>query len=150
MYFLLGGSKNPIPTTAESHGLTQTNETLDRLDTAFVFIFAAELAVNLFARWFWPFIRNRWCMFDLVIVSVSLISLAPLALPFDLLLLFRCCRVLRVLGRFKSVRSIFNILFRSLIPMGSAFFIIFLISSICAYAPPPPSASNSPLPLPSH
>jgi hypothetical protein len=110
---------------------SQTRELLDQINTLFVFIFTAELGVNVFCRWFWPFFRSAWCIFDLIIVGLSLISLAPTGLPFDLLLLFRCCRVLRVVGRFKTVKSIFNILMRSIVPMASAFFLVFLLSSMC-------------------
>ncbi len=110
-----------------------TRKLLDQLDTVFVFIFTAELGINLFCRWFWPFVKNQWCMFDLFVVGISLISLAPVGVPFDLVLLFRCCRVLRVVGRFKTVRSIVSILWRSFVPMASAFFLIFLLSSICEF-----------------
>ncbi len=107
------------------------NLILTRLDSAFVVIFAVELAVNLYSRWFWPFVHNKWCLFDLFVVSLSLIGLLPLDLPFTLLLLFRCVRVLRIFGRFRTIQNILSILVESFFPMISAFFIIFLISSIC-------------------
>jgi hypothetical protein len=117
--------------SAQDTNSAQVHSSLDRFDTLFVFFFTAELGINIFCRWFWPFIKNPWCMFDLLIVSASLISLAPTGLPFDLLLLFRCSRVLRAVGRFKTVRRIFNILMRSIVPMASAFFLIFTLTSIC-------------------
>ena len=109
----------------------QTTALLSKLDTIFVIIFAAELATNLYSRWFWPFVRNNWCLFDLFVVSISIIGLLPLGLPFNLLLLFRCCRVLRVFGKFSTIRSLVYILAKSFLPMISAFFIVFLLSSIC-------------------
>ncbi len=117
----------------DADGILPTRQLLDQLETVFVFIFTAELGINLFCRWFWPFVKNKWCIFDLVVVGISLISLAPVGLPFSLLLLFRCCRVLRVVGRFKTVRSIFSTLMRSFNSMASAFFLIFLLSSICEF-----------------
>jgi hypothetical protein len=104
---------------------------LDRLDLAFVFVFTAELGIYLFCHWLRPFLNNPWCVFDLVIVGISLIRLAPVGLPFNLVLLFRCSRVLRVVGRFKTVNNIFSILMRALAPMASAFYLVFLLSSIC-------------------
>jgi hypothetical protein len=119
---LAGGSDSEMETTISL---------LTRLDSAFVVIFAVELAVSLYSRWFWPFVHNKWCLFDLFVVSLSLIGLLPLGLPFNLLLLFRCVRVLRILGRFRTIQKILSILLESFFPMISAFFIIFLISSIC-------------------
>jgi voltage-gated sodium channel len=107
---------------------------LEKLDIIFVFVFTAELGVNLVARWFWPFFQNPWCVFDFIVVGVSLISLAPINMPLNLMLLFRCCRVLRVVGRFKTIRNIFTILVSSVVPMAGAFFLIFLLSSICEYS----------------
>ncbi len=37
---------------------TPLSGTLDLLDLAFTVFFAAELAVNLFAHWLWPFLRS--------------------------------------------------------------------------------------------
>ncbi len=31
-----------------------------RLDTLFTCVFAAELAANAYAHWFWPFVSNRF------------------------------------------------------------------------------------------
>jgi hypothetical protein len=39
---------------------TAAARTMDRLDTALVFVFAAELAVNAYAHWLTPFLRNGW------------------------------------------------------------------------------------------
>jgi hypothetical protein len=114
-----------------SDSMQATSALLNQLDIIFVFIFTVELAINLFCRWFRPFVENRWCLFDFFVVGTSLITLAPLGVPFNLLLLFRCCRVIRVVGRFRSVRSIFDILVGSIVPMASAFFMVFLLSSIC-------------------
>jgi hypothetical protein len=108
-----------------------SNRFLDQLDFAFVILFTAELVINMYAHWLKPFIDNPWSVFDLLIVALSLIGLAPIGLPLSLLLLLRCCRVLRIFGKFPSVRSIFSALATSLLPMASTFFIIFVLASIC-------------------
>lgn len=63
---------------------------LDRANLVFQLIFAAELAVNLYAHWFWPFTRDLWLVFDFLVVSLSLVGLAPMRLPLKLILLCRC------------------------------------------------------------
>ena len=108
-----------------------SNHFLDQLDFAFVILFTAELVINMYAHWLKPFIDNPWSVFDLLIVALSLIGLAPIGLPLSLLLLLRCCRVLRIFGKFPSVSSIFSALATSLLPMASTFFIIFVLASIC-------------------
>ncbi len=125
-----------IASADSSDSRSETRKLLDQINTLLVFIFTAELGVNIFCRWFWPFFNSAWCIFDLIVVGISLISLAPTGLPFDLLLLFRCCRVLRVVGRFKTVNAIFSILMRSIVPMASAFFLVFLFSSMCEFISP--------------
>ncbi len=101
------------------------------MDVAFVFLFAAELVINAYSHWMWEFLKNPWSIFDFLLVSLSLLGLAPIGLPLSLLLLFRCCRVLRIFGKFPAVSSIFSALGTSIIPIGSAFFIIFVLASIC-------------------
>jgi voltage-gated sodium channel len=105
---------------------------LNRLDLVFVFLFTAELIINAYSHWMWDFLKNPWSIFDLLVVSLSLLGLAPIGLPLNLLLLFRCCRVLRIFGKFPAVSSIFSALGTSVIPMASVFFIIFVLASICA------------------
>ena len=107
---------------------------LNKLDLVFVFLFTAELIINAYSHWIWEFFKNPWSIFDLLVVCLSLLGLAPIGLPLSLLLLFRCCRVLRIFGKFPAVSSIFSALGSSVIPMASAFFIIFVLASICACA----------------
>ena len=45
-------------------------------------IFAAELMVNMFGSWFWPFFASGWNIFDFLVVITSLIALVfPVILP---------------------------------------------------------------------
>jgi voltage-gated sodium channel len=113
------------------HDFTTEVSFIDKMDVAFVFLFAAELVINAYSHWMWEFLKNPWSIFDFLLVSLSLLGLAPIGLPLSLLLLFRCCRVLRIFGKFPAVSSIFSALGTSIIPIGSAFFIIFVLASIC-------------------
>jgi voltage-gated sodium channel len=116
---------------AHREGVPAADDSLNQLDLVFVLFFTVELAVNLYANWFWTFVQNPWSLFDFAVVGLSLIGLAPIGLPLSLLLLLRCCRVLRVFGRFKAASGIFSALAKSAIPMASTFLIIFVLSSIC-------------------
>ena len=80
---------------------------LANLDIFFVSAFTVELAVNAYATWFNHFRRNYWNWFDLAIVSISLVGLLPAGIPLRFALVLRCCRVLRIFGKIKSVRRIF-------------------------------------------
>ena len=114
-----------------------TSNILNQTDLIFVLFFTFELAVNLYANWFRRFLANPWSIFDFLIVAISLLGLAPIGMPLSLLLLFRCCRVLRVFGRFPTVSGIFSALAKSVVPMASTFFIVFILSSICLHPRPP-------------
>ena len=41
------------------------------IDRAFTCAFALELAVNLYANFFWDFVTDGWSMFDMLVVCVS-------------------------------------------------------------------------------
>ena len=124
---------------------TSQKEALDELDLMFLIVFSVELGVNAYANWFRRFFRNPWSVFDLIVVGMSLIGLAPTGLPLSLVLLLRCCRVLRIFGRFRAVSSIFSALAASAVPLASTFFIIFVFASICESPPhlAPPLAPAS-------
>ena len=111
--------------------MSQVLTYLDRANLVFQLVFAAELAANLYAHWFWLFARDLWLVFDFVVVSLSLIGLAPMHLPLKLILLCRCARVVRLFRRIDSIKSILTAIACSLLPISGAFLIIFVLSSIC-------------------
>ena len=52
------------------------------LEYVYTGIFAAELMVNMFGSWFWPFFASGWNIFDFLVVITSLIALVfPVLLP---------------------------------------------------------------------
>lgn len=104
---------------------------LNRLDLFLVIAFTVELVLNAFANWLYDFVSNGWNIFDVIVVTLSLVGLAPTGLPVRLVLLLRCSRALRIFGKLKSVAKIFSALSYSLLSMANAFFIIFVITAIC-------------------
>ncbi len=54
----------------------------------------------------WQFFTDGWCLFDLFIVTMSLISLGPIDLPSSILRCLRAFRVLRLFARIKAVRQV--------------------------------------------
>jgi voltage-gated sodium channel len=112
-----------------------TAKVLEKIDIAFTVVFTIELAGNLYAHLFWDFVTDGWCLFDFVIVAVSLLN--PL-MPegqgsmIKLFRLLRAFRVLRIFGRVGSIRSIVNALIKSLVPVLNAFFIMFIVLALYA------------------
>ena len=109
----------------------------DSLNLFFTILFATELALNLYAKWFTPFFTNGWCLLDLAVVGTSLIGLAPVNLPVSLILSLRAIRVIRIFGKIKEWRKLLTALSFSIPPMMNAFSIILIIAAICAIRLPP-------------
>jgi hypothetical protein len=90
---------------------------LNTFDMFLICAFTAELFINLYANWYREFISSLWNWFDVLIVSLSLIGLTPAGLSLRIVLLFRCCRVLRIFGKLKEVAKIFSALSYAILPM---------------------------------
>jgi hypothetical protein len=67
----------PPPTPAPAHAGAAPRRR-DALNSAFTVVFAAELAVNLYAHWLRDFLRDGWSLLDLAVVCLSLASLGAL------------------------------------------------------------------------
>jgi voltage-gated sodium channel len=107
---------------------------LDKLDLFFTIVFAAELAVNMYAHLLWDFVRDGWSIFDTIVVAASLATLfaGNSSATLTIFRMLRAFRVLRIFGRLRAIRSIINALSNSLIPVLNAFFIMAIV--ICLYA----------------
>jgi voltage-gated sodium channel len=99
--------------------------TIDRICLS---IFVAELAARLYALGL-RFFRSGWNVFDLVIVSISLL---PATGGFSVLRALRVLRVLRVISVTPSLRRVVDGLGRALPGMGSVFLLIAIIYYIAA------------------
>ncbi len=90
---------------------------LNNFDMFLICAFTAELCINIYANWLLDFVSSIWNWFDLLIVSLSLVGLAPAGLSLRIVLLLRCCRVLRIFGKLKEVAKIFSALSYAILPM---------------------------------
>ena len=104
---------------------------LEATDMVFTVIFACELMINVVANWFTPFISNGWNVFDLIVVTVSLVALGPFKVPVSVIRSLRAFRVIRLFGRFKGLKDIVTALASSVIPVLQALLILFIIGCIC-------------------
>ena len=126
----------------------QSNPALRRtflsVDLFFTVVFSVELLVNMFAKWFWPFWRDYWNIFDFCIVLSSVVALVielqspqtgddnGLVNAVRTIRILRAFRVMRLFGRLENIRKIISALGSSLIPVGNAFVIVLLIAAVYA------------------
>ncbi len=103
---------------AQMTDLSDSSERLlDNVDMFLICAFTVELCINAYAHWFRDFVSSLWNLFDVLIVSLSLIGLTPAGLSLRLVLLLRCCRVLRIFGKLREVTKIFTALSYAILPM---------------------------------
>ena len=88
--------------------------------------------MNLFAHWLRPFLGSGWSLLDAAVVLLSLVALGPVSIPVTVVRLLRVFRVVRLFGRLRALRKMVSALSASVVPMANAFFILFIIASICA------------------
>jgi hypothetical protein len=113
--------------------LTKVGEDLETLDEMFTIVFLVELLVNAFGHWFKPFISDGWNIFDLIVVTMSLVALGPVKVPVNVIRSLRAFRVIRLFGRLKGLKNIVTALASSVIPVLQALLILLIIGSICKY-----------------
>jgi voltage-gated sodium channel len=94
-------------------------DTLDLLDTVFLWIFVGELTLRIASYWPRPqeFFRGGWNMFDFVVIGVAFVP--GLAGSSTLLRLARLARVVRVVRLLPDVRVLLVGVLRSLPPLAS-------------------------------
>jgi len=106
-----------------------------RIDDFFTWIFFFEILLNLSANWFSPFFQDGWSCFDLLVVTVSMVTYfmpGESSGPMKTFRLMRAFRVMRLFGRLQSLRQIVSALTASIVPVLNAFLIMLLITSIYA------------------
>ena len=104
---------------------------LDRIENVLTCLFTAELLLNMYAHWFRAFFSSSYNLFDLIVISLSLVALGPINLPVSVLRVIRAFRVIRIFGRLSALRNIVAALTKSIIPVCNAFMIVLLFISIC-------------------
>jgi voltage-gated sodium channel len=114
--------------------LTSAGSALELVDLIFTVIFTVELAINAFAHWFRPFVRDPWNHFDFCVVLLSLLALGSFPLPINVLRSVRALRVIRLFGRMGALRDIISALGTAILPVLNAFLILLIVGSICEFA----------------
>ena len=94
-----------------------------------------ELFVNFLGHTLKEFFQDAWSIFDLVVVTVSVVSLMPFfntpgANAVRSIRLIRAFRVMRLFGRLQSIRKIIQAIGHSILPVGNAFIIVVLIMAV--------------------
>lgn len=92
-------------------------------DHVFVCVFAAELALKVYARGR-AFFRDPWNWFDLFVVGVAVV---PANDGFSVLRLLRILRLLRLISVIPQMREIVSALFRSVPGLGTVIGLLFII-----------------------
>ena len=120
-------------------------KTFTALELLFTIVFCMELAVNMTAKWFWLFWEDNWNRFDFFVVITSLVATvadtvvdtesdgasdSKAVYAVRAVRLLRAFRVMRLFRQIESIHKIVNALGLSLVPLGNAFFIVFLILSV--------------------
>lgn len=102
---------------------SQLKAALTAIDTAFLSIFAVEIAAKL-AVYRRNYLHDPWRIFDLLIVGVSLL---PAAGPLTVLRSLRVLRTLRMLSLVPSLRKVVNGLLKAIPGLGSVLTIMMLL-----------------------
>ena len=105
------------------------------MDDIFTVVFAIELCINVFAHWFKLFISEGWNIFDVVVVTISLIALGPFKIPVNVIRSLRAFRLIRIFRRFKGLKNIVSGLASSVSPVLQALLVLFIAMAICALRP---------------
>lgn len=96
--------------------------------------FAIELAINMYSTWFRHFWKDAWNWFDLLVVSIGMLSTFRLQLPgpLKMLRMARAFRVFRVFKRVESLKVIVASIMAAIPGVINAFGILMLVMSIYA------------------
>ena len=101
------------------------------IDHAILFIFTLEIVLLMASRG-WKYFLDPWCVFDFLVVSISLV---PATESLSVLRSLRVLRVLRLINKVESMKRVVSGLLSSLPGLGSVFgliLIIFYVSGVIA------------------
>ena len=106
------------------------------IDIGFTAAFTIELFIIMFGRLPHAFWRDKWNVFDFLIVTFSIVQLILTDIvevkQLRLLRMFRVVRVLRVFGKLQQLRHIVDSITRSILPCTHAIFICLMVVFIYA------------------
>lgn len=109
---------------------TELKDVFSAFEWLFNIIFGIELLVNIYANWLYPFINNGWNIFDVLIVTISWISMLADFPGITVLRLFRAFRVFRLFKRIQALRVIIAGAMKALPGVFNAFVILGLVMGI--------------------
>jgi voltage-gated sodium channel len=93
------------------------------IDHAILFIFTLEIVLLMASRG-WRYFLDPWCVFDFLVVSISLV---PATESLSVLRSLRVLRVLRLINKVESMKRVVGGLLSSLPGLGSVFGLILII-----------------------
>lgn len=97
----------------------------------FTIMFAVELVLNMYGNWWLPFFADAWNWFDLIVVSISIVSLVFPGIPgVSVLRLFRALRVFRLFKRIKSLKMIIEGVLAALPGVSNAMVVFAILMGI--------------------
>jgi hypothetical protein len=97
-------------------------------------LFTIELLINMYAHWMCRFFESAWNIFDVVVVSIGMITTVFTDLPkaLSLLRMMRAFRVFRLFKRVKSLSKILATIIYAVPLVMNAFLILAIVMSIYA------------------
>jgi voltage-gated sodium channel len=93
------------------------------IDHVILFIFTLEIVLSIASRG-WRYFLDPWCIFDFLVVSISLI---PATESLSVLRSLRVLRVLRLINKIESMKRVVGGLLSSLPGLGSVFSLILIV-----------------------
>lgn len=109
-------------------------EVFDAFELAYNILFTIELAINMYAHWFWTFWISGWNVFDVIVVTIGIVNTLYTDLPpsLSLLRMMRAFRVFRLFKRVHSLNKIMVAIIHAIPGVANAFLILFIVMSIYA------------------
>lgn len=91
------------------------------------------MGINLYGHWFKEFWRSRWNVFDVIVVSIGIITtFFELPKAFSMLRMMRAFRVFRLFKRVHSLNKIITAIAHAIPGVANAFLILAIVMSIYA------------------
>jgi voltage-gated sodium channel len=103
--------------------VSQMGEVLSWVDHAILFIFTLEIVLLIASRG-WRYFQDPWCVFDFIVVGISLV---PATESLSVLRSLRVLRVLRLINKIESMKRVVGGLLSSLPGLGSVFSLILIV-----------------------
>lgn len=98
-------------------------QTLTWLDHGILFVFTLEIVLLIASRG-WRYFQDPWCVFDFLVVGISLV---PATESLSVLRSLRVLRVLRLINKIESMKRVVGGLLSSLPGLGSVFSLILIV-----------------------